>query len=109
MVKNTVLSTGAGSGIGLATARKYIQAGNNVALLSYTKEKMVAGVKDLDDQFGDNIFFWQTDISDSHAVDEAVQAIVDHVGGLELEALGLFELSMAFQKQLPHGRRLPNR
>lgn len=84
MVKKTVLITGAGSGIGLATARKYIQESNNVALLSYTKEKMVAGVKDLDDQFGDNIFFCQTDISDSHAVDEAVQAVIDHFGGLDI-------------------------
>lgn len=82
--KQAVLITGAGSGIGLATARKYLQQGANIAMLSHTKKKMFEGVKDLNDQYSDRIFIYEVDISDSHAVDEAVQAVIDHFGAIDV-------------------------
>lgn len=82
--KQIVLVTGAGSGIGLATASKYLLQGNQVAFLSRRRSEIEDAVKDIDAQYMDNALILETDISKSEEVDAAVQKVVDHFGGLDV-------------------------
>lgn len=82
--KQIVLVTGAGSGIGLATARKYLLQGNQVAFLSRRRSEIEAATKDIAAEYMQNALIVEVDISDSQAVDAAVQKVVDHFGGLDV-------------------------
>lgn len=82
--KQIAFVTGADSGIGLATARKYILAGHKTALVSRHLDKLQDAVKDLQDQYGDNILLIAADISDSTEIADAVNKTVDRFGGLDV-------------------------
>lgn len=82
--KQTAFVTGADSGIGLATARKYILAGHKTALVSRHLDKLQDAVSDLQDQYGENILLIAADISDSVEIAGAVSKTVDHFGGLDV-------------------------
>ena len=77
----TIVITGAGSGIGAATARKFLDAGWNVALLGRREAplaEVAAGQK--------NAMVCPCDVSDPEQVDKVFAAIADHFGRID----GLF-------------------
>ncbi len=74
-----VISGGA-SGLGLATARRIIDAGGNAALLDINEEQ---GAKSADD-LGERAVFVKTDVSDEGAVRASVSKAAKFMGGITL-------------------------
>jgi NAD(P)-dependent dehydrogenase (short-subunit alcohol dehydrogenase family) len=70
----TVLITGGGSGIGLATARRLVDAGANVVLAGRRIETLDAAAKDLDST-GERVLAVGTDVSRMDDLDELVDRI----------------------------------
>jgi sulfoacetaldehyde reductase len=72
----TVLITGATSGFGLATAKKFAQHGYPLIITGRRKERL----QNLSDQLSPitDVFFYQLDVRDSEAVKTFTQAIPDN-------------------------------
>lgn len=78
----TVLITGGGSGIGLATARRLVDAGANVVLAGRRVETIDAAAKDLDPT-GDRVLAVGTDVSRTDDLDELVAETKNRFGRLD--------------------------
>lgn len=77
----TVAITGAGSGIGAATARAFSEAGANVALLDIDETEL----KELADELpSDRTMTREVDVTDEAAVEAAVASAVERFGGLDV-------------------------
>lgn len=72
------LVTGAGSGLGAASARALVEAGGKVVLADLNRE---AGEK-LAAEFGDNARFVETDVANEASAVNAVQTAISVFGGL---------------------------
>jgi NAD(P)-dependent dehydrogenase (short-subunit alcohol dehydrogenase family) len=78
----TVLITGGGSGIGLATARQLVGAGANVVLAGRRVERIDAAAKELDPS-GDRVLAVGTDVSREEELDELASRVRGHFGRLD--------------------------
>jgi NAD(P)-dependent dehydrogenase (short-subunit alcohol dehydrogenase family) len=78
----TVLITGGGSGIGLATARQLVDAGANVVLAGRRVETIDLAAKELDPS-GDRVLAVGTDVSREDELDELATRIRDRFGRLD--------------------------
>lgn len=78
----SVLITGGGSGIGLATARRLIDAGANVVLAGRRVETIDAAAKELDPT-GDRVLAVGTDVSRVDDLDELTDQIRRRFGRLD--------------------------
>ncbi|MFC7613513.1 SDR family NAD(P)-dependent oxidoreductase [Actinokineospora soli] len=76
----TVLITGGGSGIGLATARRLVGAGAQVVLAGRSAERLASAAKELD--AGDRVLTVPTDVSSTADLDALATAVQDRFGGL---------------------------
>ncbi len=78
--KARAIVTGGASGLGLAVAGRIIAAGGSVTLLDVQQEQgaQAAG------RLGANAAFVRCDVTDAEAVDTAVRAAADAMGGLTL-------------------------
>ncbi|WP_406672457.1 SDR family NAD(P)-dependent oxidoreductase, partial [Natronospira sp.] len=76
---NAVISGGA-SGLGFATAKRFVEAGGSVALLDVNEEQGQAAVKEL----GDKAIFVQTDVTSEEAVNGAVAQAVEKFGRIDV-------------------------
>lgn len=72
--------TGGASGLGLATAKKVIQAGGYAALLDINAEQGAKSAAEL----GERAIFLRTDVSAEDNVRESVAAAAEFMGGLTL-------------------------
>lgn len=81
-VGRTVLITGGGSGIGLATARRLVGAGSNVVLAGRRVEVIDAAAKELDPA-GERVLAVGTDVSRVADLDELTDRIRDRFGRLD--------------------------
>ena len=79
----TVLVTGAGSGMGLATARLFADEGAHVAALDIQEETANAVAQEIS-QAGGSARAWRLDVSDQAAVDQVVAEAAAHFGGLDI-------------------------
>lgn len=79
----TALVTGAGSGIGRATALLLAREGANVAVLSRTKEEVDAVAAEIEDEGGKAISV-MADISDDGDMARAVALVVERFGKLDI-------------------------
>jgi NAD(P)-dependent dehydrogenase (short-subunit alcohol dehydrogenase family) len=79
--QNTVLVTGAARGIGLATARRFLADGWNVALLDIEGELLRAAVGGLD--AADRTLALHCDVSDAAAVAKAMDEVSRRFGRLD--------------------------
>jgi NAD(P)-dependent dehydrogenase (short-subunit alcohol dehydrogenase family) len=75
--------TGAGSGIGLATARAFAEAGAAVTLADVNHDQVHAAERELRDA-GHRVLAVQCDVSDEDQVARAVTSTVDAFGSLDL-------------------------
>jgi NAD(P)-dependent dehydrogenase (short-subunit alcohol dehydrogenase family) len=92
----TLLITGGGSGIGLATARQLVDAGANVVLAGRRVETIDAAAKELDPS-GDRVLAVSTDVSRLDDLDELVDGIRGRFGRLD----GIFaNAGMSFASEL---------
>lgn len=78
----TILITGGGSGMGLATARQLIDAGANVVLAGRRVDRIDAAAKDLDPS-GDRVLAVGTDVSRTEDLDELFAEITNRYGRLD--------------------------
>lgn len=78
----TVLITGGGSGMGLATARQLVEAGANVVLAGRRVEKLDAAAKELD-RTGERVLAVGTDVSRVEEIDELVTETKRRFGRLD--------------------------
>lgn len=72
--------TGGASGLGLATARRIIEAGGSVVLLDLNGEQGEAGASELGERAG----FLETDVADEAAVRRSITAAAKNMGGITL-------------------------
>ena len=75
----TLLITGASRGIGKATARLFVEAGANVALIARSEE----AIADLSGELGANSIAIPCDVSRYWEVSKAVDATIETFGGLD--------------------------
>lgn len=78
----TVLITGGGSGIGLATARRLVDAGANVVIAGRRTETVDAAAKELDPT-GGRVLAVRADVSRTDDLDELVTQIRNRHGKLD--------------------------
>lgn len=76
----TLLITGASRGIGEATARLFVEAGANVALIARSEE----AVADLSGELGERSIAIPCDVSRYWEVSKAVDATIETFGGLDV-------------------------
>lgn len=76
------LITGGTTGIGLATAKKFVQEGVKVAISSRSEEKGQAALNELRELGGEAIFI-QADVSKADDVERLVRAVIDTYGRLD--------------------------
>ena len=76
------LITGGVSGLGLAVARKLVDAGGDAVLLDINDE---AGEK-VAAELGDRVRYLNTDVSNESAVEAAVKSAADHMGAVNVAA-----------------------
>lgn len=74
--------TGAGSGIGLATALAFSRHGARVAVAEIDEDSGLEATRQINDAGGDAIFF-RCDVSRSDEVSSAVDGIASHFGSLD--------------------------
>lgn len=72
--------TGGASGLGEATARKFVEGGAKVAILDLQEEKGRA----LADEFGNDVIFCLADVTDEKSVQQAIAKTVDSFGGVHV-------------------------
>lgn len=75
-----VIVTGASRGIGAAAVRAFVAAGARVAALARNREQIAALV----DELGPNVMALGCDVADANAVDEAVAAVRDRFGRIDV-------------------------
>ncbi len=80
----TVLVTGAGSGIGAATARRFASEGANVVLVGRRRDALESVAKNLDTARIPRILVHDADVSDPKPVEALVAATVARFGGLDV-------------------------
>ncbi len=76
----TVLITGGGSGMGLATARRLVADGANVVLAGRDKDRLETAAKDLD--AGDRVLTVAADVSSTEDLDRLMAEIEQRFGRL---------------------------
>ncbi len=75
----TAIVTGAGSGIGLATAKRLYENGANVALVDVNEQALESALKDMP-----NALSLRTDIRNFNEVESSVQKTVEKFGGVDI-------------------------
>ncbi len=78
----TAVITGAASGMGLATAKAFAQAGAKVALLDWNKAQITQQAELLQQQ-GLQVIAVQCDVSQPEQVAAAMAQVVQHFGGID--------------------------
>ncbi|WP_128382051.1 SDR family oxidoreductase [Streptomyces cavernae] len=79
----SVVVTGAGGGVGRATARAFAARGDRVALLGRGREGLAAAADDVQRAGGEALVV-TVDMADAKAVDDASQQIVDEFGEIDV-------------------------
>ena len=72
--------TGAGSGLGLATARALASAGGQIAAFDINEERLVA----LKEELGDACLIFGVDVTDEQAVAIALDTVVERFGSIAI-------------------------
>lgn len=91
----TILITGASSGIGAATAHKFLEAGWNVALLARRLDKL----EEIGSTYNNAICI-ECDVTDERAVEKSFAKAANHFGGINVlfNNAGIFPPGSRFDK-----------
>lgn len=80
-----VLITGAGSGMGRATAHLFADEGARVVVADRNKDSVDEVVAEISEQYGhDRVIGFSGDVAQAHDREQMVQAIVDRWGGVDV-------------------------
>lgn len=80
----TAFITGAGSGMGRATAHLFAREGANVAVTDLEAERVESVVQEIKDAGIDNVHGWALDVTDKGAIKTTIDAAATHFGGLDI-------------------------
>ena len=80
LAKAKAVVSGGASGLGLATARRVIEAGGHAALLDINDEQGASSAEDL----GERAIFVKTDVSDEDGVRTSIGNATEFMGGITL-------------------------
>ena len=83
MTTETVVITGASSGIGRATVRRFAGPGVNIALIARGRDGLDAARAEVE-RAGGRALVLPTDVADAEAVDAAAQAVEDAIGPIDI-------------------------
>ena len=91
--------TGGASGLGLATARRVITAGGQVALFDVNEEQGAGSASDL----GERAMFARTDVASEADVRESIKSAADFMGGITLavNCAGVVGAARALGREAP--------
>ena len=91
MKKQTIIITGASSGIGKEVAKYFLDRGDNVVINSTTPEKLKQAYEELG--AGSNLAMVAGDVSDKHTGEQLVAAAVEKFGSADvlINNAGIFE------------------
>ena len=80
----TVVITGGTSGIGLASAKSFLQQGANVAICGRDKDRLKIALSDIENIFGDeNLLGVTCDVLDKQQVQVFSEAVIKRFGGVD--------------------------
>lgn len=82
--QDTVIVTGASSGIGAATCHELAAAGANVVLAARSEERLEAVADDLESDHGVETLVVPTDVREEADVDALIEATADRFGGIDV-------------------------
>lgn len=80
----TAIITGAGKGIGRATAIELAKAGVHLGLISRTEEELVSLCKELTEQYGISAYCATADISNQNEAESAVETLIGQLGRVDI-------------------------
>lgn len=100
--KKTVVITGATSGIGAATARKFAKSGSDIVLIGRNKEKGAQLESELK-SLGATAFFQCCDVSDQSQVEAMAQTVTESFGKVDVlfNNAGVMLPSMEIERMTP--------
>ena len=75
--------TGAGSGMGAATAKLFAAQGAKVAAIDINQEGLASVVNEINEA-GKTAQGWNLDLSDSVAIDRVIGEVATHFGGIDM-------------------------
>ena len=78
-----VVISGGSRGLGLVLARQHAAEGARLALLARTADDLDAALDDLQKRTGASVLTIPCDVSNRDAVDEAIQQVVEKLGGID--------------------------
>ncbi|MGI9296011.1 MAG: SDR family oxidoreductase, partial [Pseudomonadales bacterium] len=78
-----IVVTGAGTGIGLAAAKRLGQAGAKVVICGRTLEKLEAGKQEIEEVGGD-VYVYTCDLSDMDSCDTFIKQVLDDHGQVDI-------------------------
>jgi NAD(P)-dependent dehydrogenase (short-subunit alcohol dehydrogenase family) len=80
LMGKVALITGGNSGIGLATAKRFLEEGANVAITGRNEKTLETAVQKL----GSGVLVIKADVTDRKAMKEAIAATVERFGNLDI-------------------------
>jgi NAD(P)-dependent dehydrogenase (short-subunit alcohol dehydrogenase family) len=81
--KRTVVITGASAGVGRATARRFAQRGDRVALLARGTDGLEGAAQEIRDA-GSEVLALPTDVADAEAVEQAAERVEVELGPIDV-------------------------
>jgi NAD(P)-dependent dehydrogenase (short-subunit alcohol dehydrogenase family) len=84
LLGRSVVVTGGTSGIGLATSKRFLSAGANVAICGRDETRLTAALADLKSEYGDEHLYGQTcDVLNKDQINDFASAVADRFGGVD--------------------------
>lgn len=76
--------TGGGGGIGLATAKLFLEEGADVIIAEIDGEKAIKVKKEIENNINKRIFVFEVDISDKNQVESMVASVINEFGKIDI-------------------------
>ena len=76
--------TGGSSGLGVQIAKAFASQGVKLALFARREDKLKAVAEEIADEFGVEVMYAVTDVTDYENVEESVQKVIDKFGRIDI-------------------------